>query len=195
MPLIAKIASTNERVDITKLKNPRAELKAGDLVCQLCGSPMIIKQGMIKKPHFAHKAECTSDYQSHPESPEHLAGKELIAKTLKAELPEYSLAEIEYEFPIPEVRRIADVVAKFPNGWIVAHECQLASITVEELEKRTEDYLYAGVDVIWWLGKAANTKSNLDWSHSKFGFALVLNYEQLSAHAQGSQDSTRMDLL
>lgn len=186
MPYIAKIASTGERVDITKLQNPRADLKADDLVCQLCGSPMIIRQGMIKRHHFSHKAECTSDYKSHPESPEHLAGKKLIAEVINKSLSEYSLAKIEYEFPIVEAKRIADVAAIFPNGWIVAHECQLASITVEELEKRTEDYLNAGVDIVWWLGKSANTKSNLAWCHSKFGFALILNYEELSSYAKGN---------
>lgn len=185
MPFIAKIPSTGARVDITKIKNPRAELKADDLVCQLCGQPMIVRQGFLRKPHFAHKAECTSDYKRHPESPQHRAGKELIAATIKKELPEYSLAKVEYEFPIPEAKRVADVAALFPNGWIVAHECQLASITVEELEQRTEDYLHAGVDVIWWLGKDANTPGNRDWCESKFGFILILNYERLSADDRG----------
>ncbi len=120
--------------------------------------------------------------------------EELIAKTLKAELPEYSLAQIEYEFPIPEVRRIADVVAKFPNGWIVAHECQLASITVEELEKRTEDYLYAGVDVIWWLGKAADA-SPISIGLTKVWICPRTQLRAIVRPRSRKSRLTRMDLL
>jgi len=111
----------------------------------------------------------------HPESPEHLKGKELIAHSLKSEIKEYSNAEIEFEYIVKEIKREADIMMIFPNGWLVAHEIQLSYIKIEELEERTKDYLSAGIDVIWWFGKDAHTETNRNWSHKKFGFCYTLN--------------------
>jgi len=182
MPFIALKKSSQERVDITKIKNPRQELVKDDIICQLCGTPMVIKAGVIKRPHFAHKPNtlCQTDYGYHPESPEHLAGKEFIAKILMKELTDYTNAEITYEWRCEETKRVADVAVLFRNGWIVVHECQLSSITVEELEKRTEDYLNAGIDVVWWLGKNADTNTNRSWCIDTFGECNLIDYKELS---------------
>ena len=81
------------------------------------------------------------------------------------------------------MRRIADVAVLFPNGWRVAHECQLAAITTQELTQRTEDYLHAGVDVIWWLGKSAATPANIAWCLEQRGFVLRLDRSGLEPAA------------
>lgn len=181
MPFVAKNRNTNVRVDITQYEFPRQELVASDLVCQFCESSMIIRAGEIFRAHFAHKVACSSDSQSHPESPEHLLGKWLIAQKIKEEWKEYSNARIEFEYPVPEVKRVIDIAMVFPNGWIVAHEVQLASITTGELRQRTEDYNRAGIDVVWWLGKSADTPANRDWCINQYGFSLSLNYDMLRA--------------
>jgi competence protein CoiA len=118
---------------------------------------------------FYHKSECTCDFERHPDGPDHRRCKKTVAQKLKSELKEYSTAEIIYEHPIKEAKRIADIIMKFPNGWMVAHEIQLSHITIELLEKRTEDYLNAGIDIVWWLGKSANIELNRDWCQEKFG--------------------------
>jgi competence CoiA-like predicted nuclease len=184
MPFIALKKSTGERVDITKVKSPREELVKGDLICQLCGIPMIIKSGVIRRPHFAHqpKISCTTDYGYHPESDEHRAGKELIAKTIMKELVGYSTAKIEYEWRCEETKRVADVAVLFPNGWVVVHECQLSSIIVEELQKRTEDYLNAEIDVVWWLGENANTSTNRQWCINTFGECNIIDFKESSTN-------------
>lgn len=174
MPFIARHKETEERIDITRIPNPRQVLKAGDCVCQLCGVPMIIKAGAILRAHFAHVTSCTSDYQSHPESAEHREAKVYLATHLKEAFKEYTDAQIEYEVPLPEVKRIADLLITFPMGWRIAHEVQLASITTETLEARTNDYARAGVDAVWWLGKSANTPANRAWCRETFGYALCL---------------------
>jgi hypothetical protein len=69
MPFIAIRKETRERIDITTIANPRAVLKSGECLCQLCGAPMIVKAGLVRQHHFAHIGQCSSDYQSHPESP------------------------------------------------------------------------------------------------------------------------------
>jgi hypothetical protein len=126
---------------------------------------MVTRVGAIVRPHFAHRprTECDTRWAWHPESEEHLLGKTVIAQRVREEYADHEGMRVEYEVPIAEVWRIADVMAIFPNGWRIAHECQLASITVEDLQERTEDYLHAGVDVCWWLGKSAATGANREW--------------------------------
>lgn len=175
MPFVARHKDTKERIDITRIENPRQVLKSGDYICQLCDTPMIVKAGLIMQAHFAHTASCTSDYQSHPESQEHREAKIFLAKNLGRSFAEYTNTTIEYEVPIPEVKRIADLLVTFPMGWRIAHEVQLASITSQTLQERTDDYARAGIDVVWWLGKSANTPTNRDWSRKIFGYALCIN--------------------
>jgi competence protein CoiA len=181
MPFIALNRDTGERIDITKIENPRLHLKSNELICQLCEQPVIIKAGLLTRPHFAHRSQCTTDYGSHPETIEHLQGKELVAKGLREEFAEYAQANIQYEVKVPEVKRVVDVMANFPNGWRVAHEIQLAAITTEELQQRTEDYARAGIDVVWWLGKSADTPANQAWCTAHFGFSLSLDLSLISA--------------
>lgn len=177
MPFIALDKDTRKRIDITQLENPRLILRSGDCICQACEEPMIVKAGLIVRSHFAHRSTCISDYQYHPESPDHLALKYLVMQALKENIGEYSDAEIELEVKVPEVNRIADIMATWPMGWRVAHEIQLASITIEKLNDRTEDYHRAGIDVIWWLGKSADTPANRKWCEDKLGFSVQLeNY-------------------
>lgn len=176
MPFIALDKSTKERIDILEIDQPRLKLKSGDCICQLCGEPMIVRSGPILRPHFAHYADCTSDFKpGHEETPEHLFAKREL-KRLLCEQFGPSKIKIDYEVPIPEIKRVADVLVVFPMGWRVAHEVQLSGISSSDLEERTNDYLRAGIDVIWWLGKAANTERNRDWCVSKFGYALSIDF-------------------
>jgi competence protein CoiA len=170
MPFVALHKETKKRIDITTINNPRQVLKAGDCICQLCEKPMIIKAGEVLQAHFAHQSSCpSSEYSSQPESPEHRAAKKYLAEHLVEEFPEYEGATIEYEVPIPEVRRIADLLATWPNGHRKALEVQLSAITIEHLRKRTEDYERAGINVVWWLGKSAFTKTNVNWCLETIG--------------------------
>lgn len=181
MGFVAKNKNTGDRVCILDYKNPRLELIKGELVCPYCDSEMIIKDGLHRLKHFAHKpnSPCSSDYARHPESQEHFFFKRLLAAELGKEFEEYLNAKAQLEYPIPEVKRIADIVFEFPNGWLVAHEIQLSSITTKELEERTNDYRNAGVDVIWWLGKSANTETNRAWLIENFGECYTLHWQKV----------------
>lgn len=110
MPFIAINKKTDERIDITKLSQPRRDLSASEVVCQLCDAPMIVKAGLIMRPHFAHKAKCTSDYRCHPESLEHRIGKKFLADNLPHVYGKSLDIEPLIEYPIEEVRRVADVM-------------------------------------------------------------------------------------
>jgi competence CoiA-like predicted nuclease len=135
----------------------------------------MVKDGSVRVKHFAHQVRCSSPLAM-PESPQHLLGKWYIAEHLRAELEPYAVAEIEYEVVIPEAGRVADVLVTFPEGWRVAHECQLASVTTGELQERTEAYGRAGIDVIWWLGRQAATQQNLTWCATTLGIAYQLHF-------------------
>lgn len=77
MPFIGLKKDTSERIDITQIENPRLILKSGDCICQLCGSPLIVRAGNVYKAHFAHYGDrdCNTEYKYHPESPEHRESK------------------------------------------------------------------------------------------------------------------------
>lgn len=181
MGLVAKNSRTNEIIRIFDYQNPRDELNKSEIICHLCGGELIIKSGLVRIKHFAHKPDspCSCDYDRHPESYEHLFFKKLLSENLGGEFEEYLNIKPTLEYPIHEVRRIADIVFEFPNGWLVAHEVQLSSITTENLEKRTNDYHNAGIDIVWWLGKSANTKTNREWCIEKFGECYTLNWEEV----------------
>ena len=180
MPFIAIDRTTNQRVDISEITNPREVFKNGNLVCQICGQQMMIRAGLMIRHHFAHypKRECdNSNYRiGHPETPQHDFAKKEVTRILREDLKKkVPGAIIEYEVPIPEARRIADVLVTFPMGWRIAHEIQLAKITIQDLEERTDDYNAVGIDVFWWLGKDADNVLNRDWCVQRFGFALRIN--------------------
>lgn len=183
MPFVGKDAQSGKRINILNLKDPRKELSKGQIVCPYCNSVFAIR-GQISgkvKIHFMHTIdECQSSYDTHPESIEHLYFKEYIATNLQSEFNEYSEASVELEYPIENMKRIIDVAFIFPNGWIVAHEVQLSDISTEELAARTKDYRNEGVDVIWWLGKNANTSTNRDWCYKNQGECYTIDYELLT---------------
>ena len=185
MPYIAINRDTGERIDITKLDDPRAELTPGTLICQLedCRQEMVVVAGLIKRHHFRHKSECPTEYNYHPESPEHLDGKACVAEQMDEWFSEFTGAHAEFEVPVKEVSRIADVMFTFPNGWQWACEVQLASITTQSLSDRTKDYLRAGVDTLWMLGGAANTTANRQWLQDNNGY-----YCELESHGPAQLD-------
>lgn len=169
MPFVAKNKVTGERIDVTKYRNPRADIKKDECICQLCSEPMFIKAGMVVSAHFSHRASCSSNYATKPESAEHRLAKRQIIKLLQDNYDMYKDTTIELERPIPEIKRVADILITFSSGWRIAQEIQLSSITTGTLQERTEDYERVGIDVIWWLGKAANTETNRQWCYNAHG--------------------------
>lgn len=182
MPYIGLNKETNKRVNILRVSDPRAEFVKGQIICPYCSEEMAIRGSKYHKPqiHFMHLSDqCKSGYESHPESPEHLFFKEYLAENLSKEFEDYQTANVELEYPISNLKRIIDVAFTFPNGWVVAHEVQLSAISVEELAARTKDYQNEGIDVIWWLGKSADTKPNRQWCREVLGSCYTINYELL----------------
>ncbi len=175
MPFVAEHKESHARIDITQVANPRLEIDQEQCICPLCGEAFTMRVGMILRPHFAHRIRvCNTEYSTHKESLAHLEAKLYLRDHLRREFPEYSAASIELEVKLQPIWRVADVLVTFPSGWRQAHEVQLASITREELEQRTNDYTSMGIDVVWWLGNQADTDSNRMWCVEKFGYSVSL---------------------
>jgi competence CoiA-like predicted nuclease len=189
MPFIAVRKATSERIDITQIRFPKAELKRGEIVCQICGADLIIRdrhfrKGVPIRSHFAHLGNCNGQFEAHPESLEHLVGKVFVKEYLERLYePVHQGYQIYFEAQI-EMQwrpkgRIADILVDWPdNGWKEIHEIQLASITPGELQERTDDYARAGCSVTWWLGGRADNKVNREWCLSQFGDWLTIAFDQ-----------------
>lgn len=197
MPFIAKDKTTGERIDISQYPDPRLVLVSANMVCPVCEQGMIIKAGSIIQSHFAHKPgrdDCPYAAYSAGESPAHRAAKLIVRDALSDWFKEYIDAEGSLEVYIPDVmharNRIADILFSFPNGWRVAHEIQLAPITPAELQERSDDYMSAGIDCFWWFGGRAATDENLRWSGQRYGYHLVVRFDEGIAGVQlGSHES------
>lgn len=164
MPFIGLNRHTKERICILDVVNPRLNLKSGDYVCQSCETPLIITGAFMRgdsyvRAHFRHKTPCDGNYDSHIESAEHLALKRYIAENVHNW---YGVQKnditVQYEYPISmdwrERGRIADVMVEFNDTKIKdIHEIQLSSITVNEFQERTNDYLKSGYFVWWYIGE------------------------------------------
>ncbi|HER6837055.1 TPA: competence protein CoiA [Streptococcus pyogenes] len=111
--------------------------------CPACKSPVRLRQGIIRRPHFAHVQLAHCQFQAENESEEHL--------TLKAKLYT-SLVRTEavcIEKYLPELQQIADL-------WVndkLALEIQCSPLPVERLKKRTKAYQEKGYPVRWLLGR------------------------------------------
>ncbi|WP_338251533.1 competence protein CoiA [Dictyobacter halimunensis] len=176
MPFVAQHRVTGERIDITRYRNPSKEIQPQDCICPLCEGDLIMRIGLIRQPHFAHRATCESQYKSNPESAAHRNAKLYLQNHLREEFPEYTQATIELEVKLEPIWRVADLLVTFPTGLRQAHEVQLASITTGKLQERTNDYTSMGVDVVWWLGGHANTQENQLWCIETFGYSLSIQY-------------------
>ena len=148
--MTAKRRSTGEVICVLDFEDPRRELQVDDLICPFCGERMILRAGPLRAAHFAHLRRCPREGWHERETPEHRAFKEAVWRYLKRD-PYWREGKVELEVPIPEARRVADLLVTFPNGWQVAHECQVSRIGLGELKARSRAYLEAGIDVCWWF--------------------------------------------
>lgn len=182
MPFVALRKSTGERINIFLVPDPRLTIDKSDLVCPACGQSLTVVCGLVVTPHFRHIVKCNSEFDRHPESIEHLMGKAYVYQLLHDKFNSDDV-EIDFEVHIPEANRQADVLLKFvKTGFIEAHEIQLAGITTESLRDRTKAYRTAGIDVVWWLGKSADTPTNRSWCVSTFGDVRLLSFSNVESN-------------
>lgn len=189
MPFVAMVQSklkngrsdeSPKLVSVRRMLDPRMELKGSLITCQVCGAEMYIRFSILQRAHFVHKrdAERQCIYDEYGgESPQHRAAKSAIIDNLQSR-HEYKGASIREEVYLKDVNRIADVMVIHVDGCSEVHEAQLASCDYSEIDKRTKDYMAAGVgEVIWWLGGEANSEPNREWCRKNYGYVATMEIE------------------
>jgi len=127
------------------------KLEKQEYTCPACGGQLRLRQGSSVRTHFAHKSLKDCDFSFENESPEHLANKESLYHWLKKE------AEVQLEYPLPELKQIADV---FVNGNL-ALEVQCSPLPQKLLKERSKGYRSQGYQVLWLLGQKLWLKDRL----------------------------------
>ncbi|AFY93081.1 competence protein CoiA [Chamaesiphon minutus] len=182
--LVAIDKKSAERIKAVGYKTAhaiRSKFPLGELVCPFCDEIVFPRERQGFVLHFVHQHPCTSNIARHPESPEHEQGKFELARFLSQQIKDHpnESAKIEVEYRLSkcgENGRVADVALVYQNGNLLICECQLAKITLDELEQRTRDYYAIGADVLWFLGKDADTLENRTWLRSMFGSVGSLQF-------------------
>ncbi len=165
-----------ERVTIG-LEAPEVLRRLSDgraLTCPGCKATVVLHAGSVRAHHFAHLAGAVCSLpQSEPETEEHRAGKLLLARWLREQIPE---AEVIVEAYLPETGQRADVLAILPQAKTlypssisdsesspgaekhigksrrIALEYQCANLSAREWHRRHSLYQSAGIDDLWLLG-------------------------------------------
>ncbi|NJK44100.1 MAG: hypothetical protein HC933_07250 [Pleurocapsa sp. SU_196_0] len=162
-------------------RNPenKRKLQHQRFTCRLCGQPVHAICGPIKVWHFRHErgTECHWETWSEHESLEHLGLKRATSLAVQKLFPGCS---VTFEHIVPEAKRIADLLVVTKDGDEIAVECQLASITQEELELRTESYERQNYEVIWVFRKdrvenprAPLFKGFYDWLFERGNYVML----------------------
>lgn len=112
-------------------------------VCPHCQGEVILKYGVKKRAHFAHKIPC--DYQySEAESEEHITAKLLLSSYLRSQ----GAHSVSVEKRFQDILRIADLYFEW-NGKSYVIEIQKSIISTSLFESRMQDYRLKGIEVIW----------------------------------------------
>lgn len=119
--------------------------------CPCCESELVIKAGLIKIPHFAHKSNTTCNASSEPESDYHLLAKRKLftwfcSHGYDAELEGY----------VPIIKKRADILVRSGEKKY-AVEFQCSTISEVLFTERTKAYQSVGIIPIWILA-AKNIK-------------------------------------
>ena len=111
--------------------------------CPACQEPVILRNGSIMRPHFAHVSLKTCHFFHENESEEHLA----LKAELFSNLSQRHIVEIE-KF-LPGLGQIADLWV----GEKLVLEVQCSRLSEQRLLERTKAYQNAGYHVRWLLGE------------------------------------------
>ena len=116
--------------------------ESGPFYCPSCEEGLILRKGMVKVHHFAHRPDAACWFGL-GESESHRVCKTAIYEALR-EADGVSDCELEknFGFCIPDVFACIDTVP-------VAIEVQISTLTIAEIMRRTQQYYQAGIFVLW----------------------------------------------
>ncbi len=134
------------------------EREDGPFFCPECEEEVILKQGSIVLPHFAHFPEASCSYGT-GESDQHRRAKYEIYETLKTHP---SVSHLKVERYLKEVR--PDVSFLWQGKWRVAIELQLSAISPDEIAHRTHCYAAKNIWVLWMIPSHNNLSSLIPYN-------------------------------
>ncbi|WP_088809307.1 MULTISPECIES: competence protein CoiA family protein [unclassified Listeria] len=160
---------TGKVITVTKTNRDLLEKNKMRYVCCCCQEEVILKNGDIKVPHFAHKKGGKCKTASEGESAKHLKAKELLLGWLSAQA-----FQVDLEHYFSEIKRQADL---FVEGNIVL-EYQCSTIPIKEMIERTENYLSLSLKPYWILGQELTMRGG-KYLFSAFQLAFLLKDKDL----------------
>ena len=126
--------------------------------CPVCCSKMILKQGSVMRPHFAHLRLEDCHFFSENESAEHLSLKACLYQSLS------KTEDVEIEKILSSFGQVADLMVNHS----LALEVQCSRLSEQRLKERTKAYHDNGFQVLWLLGKNLWLKQRLTSLQKQF---------------------------
>jgi competence protein CoiA len=115
----------------------------GPFHCPECREEVILKQGRIKTPHFAHYPDSQCSYNGTGESDDHRWAKMNIYREL---LTAPGVTVVQLERSLGEIR--PDISFTLGDQQ-VAVEVQVSALSLDDIERRTCAYAYKHIAVLW----------------------------------------------
>ena len=137
--------------------------------CIQCSEKVILKNGMIKTPHFAHihNISCTQAF-SEGESEDHLKGKLHLFEFLQKHfLP------VQLEAYLPFLQQRPDLYIQ-SELYPLAIEFQCSQIPINAMEQRTAGYRTKKITPLWIL----RTPKNSDFPDQEIGTMKLSSFRQ-----------------
>ena len=138
--------------------------------CPGCQGVVLLRQGQVMCPHFAHKSLQDCQFFSENESAQHLSLKAALYKSLVNHGEKVSIEKV-----LSEMGQIADLFV----GDSLALEVQCSRLSQQRLRERTRAYQQAGYEVRWllgedlWLGRRlTDLQRDFFYFTAKIGFHL-----------------------
>lgn len=145
-----------------ELLNLRKSLKT--FTCPHCSSPLILKIGNIKIPHFAHTSKLPCILETKKETPDHIWSKALLYKRLSQ-----LFQDVKLEYFVKEVQQIPDLLIT-ERGYRIAIEIQCSTIPLSEIKERTEGFRKGNIHPIWILTQPLTIGTPLKLTSFQQGF-------------------------
>lgn len=114
--------------------------------CPDCRQSVVFKNGTTITPHFAHHVTASCSLQDGGEGEYHTKGKLQLYQWLKSQH-----IKVELEAYLPEIQQRPDLLVTI-KAKRIALEYQCAAISPAVFQKRTNQYLAAGITPIWIQG-------------------------------------------
>ncbi|MCA1056733.1 hypothetical protein LCM10_17250 [Rossellomorea aquimaris] len=133
-------------------------------ICPHCLSPLILKVGQVKAPHFSHAAKVQCPFDSRKETREHIWSKTILYQRLT-----HLYEDVKLECYVPQIKQIPDLMISAEERRI-AIEIQHSTIPLQEVGKRTVGYSHADIHPLWILIQSIQTGNPIKLTRFQQGF-------------------------